>query len=320
MDQKRRIAAYGICRDEDGRVLLTRASAFSDVPGVWQIPGGDLKHGEHPEWAVVRAFAEETGLAVRVTGVHAVLSDVGPLPFREVLLHHDRVIFDVAMAGGDLRQEAGGSTDLVRWVEPAGLGALPLMPFTARLLGVPEDPGLVEETLRTAARVELPETVATPVGGPRGQRFAAYGLVTDPAGRVLLTKIAGAYPGAGRWHLPGGGTDFGEQPDTGFLRELVEEAGQHGRITGLLRVSHRRNPAARGPEGHPIDWHSVRVTFTAMVDEPTPPVVTEAAGGSTAEARWFDVAEARTLALSDVAQAALEWLRGQARTAPAPRR
>ncbi|GAB7048614.1 NUDIX hydrolase [Catenuloplanes indicus] len=319
MDQTRRIAAYGICRDGDGRVLLTRSSAFTDMPGLWQIPGGDLKHGEHPEWAVVRAFAEETGLEVRVAGLHTVLADVGPLPFREVLLHHDRVIFDVA-AAGELRHETGGATDQVRWVARDELGALPLMPFTARLLGVPADPGLVEETLRTAPRVELPAAVATPAGGPRGQRFAAYGLVTDPAGRVLLTKIAGAYPGAGRWHLPGGGTDFGEQPDTGFLRELVEEAGQHGRITGLLRVSHRRNPAARGPEGYPIDWHSVRVTFTAAVDEPTTPVVTEAAGGSTAEARWFDPAEARALALSDVAQAALEWLRGQSRTAPAPRR
>jgi 8-oxo-dGTP diphosphatase len=318
VEQQRRIAAYGICRDEDGRVLLTRASAFSDMPGVWHLPGGDLKHGEHPEWAVIRGFSEETGLAVRVTGAHTVLADIGPLPFRDVESHHDRVIFDVAMEGGDLRHEADGSTDLVRWVAPAELTELPLMPFTARLLGVPPRPELIEETLRTAARVTLPETVAPAPTAPRGQRFAAYGLVTDPAGRVLLTRIAGSYPGAGRWHLPGGGTDFGEQPDVGFLRELVEEGGQYGRITGLLRVSHRRNPAARGPEGYPIDWHSVRVTYLAVVDEPTPAVVTEAAGGSTAEARWFGLDEARTLALTDVALAALEWLADQMRT-PLPR-
>ncbi|MFI5843359.1 NUDIX domain-containing protein [Catenuloplanes sp. NPDC051500] len=318
MEQQRRIAAYGICRDGDGRVLLVRSSAFSDMPGVWQLPGGGLKHGEHPEWAVVREFAEATGLSVRVTGVAAILADIGPLPFRDVELHHDRVIFDVVMEGGDLRHEAGGSTDLVRWVDSAELATLPLMPFTARLLGVPPRPELIEETLLTVPRVTLPETVAAPPTGPRGQRFAAYGLVTDPAGRVLLTQIAGAYPGAGRWHLPGGGTDFGEQPDVGFLRELVEEAGQEGRITGLLRVSHRRNPAARGPEGVPIDWHSVRVTYLATVDHPTPAVVTEAAGGSTAEARWFDLAEARMLALTDVALAALDWLAGQSRT-PLPR-
>ena len=301
-------------------MLLTRASAFSEMPGVWQLPGGDLKHGEHPEWAVVREFAEGTGLRVRTTRVHSVLADVGPLPFRDVTVHHDRVIFEVASEGGEPRHETDGATDLARWIAPDEFAALPLMPFTARLLGVPPRPELIEETLLTAPRVTLPETVAAPPTGPRGQRFAAYGLVTDPAGHVLLTKISGAYPGAGRWHLPGGGTDFGEQPDVGFLRELIEEAGQHGRITGLLRVSHRRNPAARGPEGYSIDWHSVRVTYTATVDDPTPPVVTEAAGGSTAEARWFGLAEARTLALTDVALAALEWLTRQPRTASVPRR
>ncbi|TWH66518.1 NUDIX domain-containing protein [Micromonospora olivasterospora] len=47
---------------------------------------------------------------------------------------------------------------------------------------------------------------------------------------MLLTKIAEGYPGAGLWHLPGGGTDHGEQPAAGLLRELVEEGGQLGRV------------------------------------------------------------------------------------------
>ncbi len=81
------------------------------------------------------------------------------------------------------------------------------------------------------------------------QRFGAYGLVTDPAGRLLLTLIAEGYPGAGQWHLPGGGTDLGEPPAAGLLRELVEEAGQLGRVVGLLGLSSLHNPAALGPEG-----------------------------------------------------------------------
>ena len=58
----------------------------------------------------------------------------------------------------------------------------------------------------------------------RVQRFGAYGYVTDPDGRVLLTLIADGYPGAGRWHLPGGGTDFGESPTDclgGYLFALL---------------------------------------------------------------------------------------------------
>ena len=129
-------------------------------------------------------------------------------------------------------------------------------------------------------------------GGPavtpeRVQRFGAYAVATDPAGRILLTRIAPRYPGAGLWHLPGGGTDHGETPQQAVARELVEETSQHGRITGLLGTSHRYDPAAVGPEGVRMDWHVIRVLFRVQVDTPTEPEVTEAAGGSTEAARWF---------------------------------
>jgi ADP-ribose pyrophosphatase YjhB (NUDIX family) len=120
-----------------------------------------------------------------------------------------------------------------------------------------------------------------------------------------LTLIAPGYSGAGRWHLPGGGTDYGEQPVAALLRELAEESDQVGRVVELLLVMHGHNPAAVGPEGHPIDWYGVRAIFRVAADAPTEPRVTEAAGGSTAQARWFAPGEAAGLPLTDVARAAL---------------
>ncbi|GAA4688651.1 hypothetical protein Prum_033540 [Phytohabitans rumicis] len=273
-------------------MLLTRASASADLPGVWQVPGGGVDHGEHPAEAVVREFAEETGLTVVVTGLRTVVSDV------LWTKHTDRVIYDVAVRNGALRDEPDGTTDLAAWIAPEELPDLPMMPFTAELFDVPVEP------------VTAPPLVAPPpVTGPitRGQRFAAYGLVTDPDGHVLLTLIAEGYPGAGKWHLPGGGTDHGEQPATALLRELAEESDQVGRVTELLDVTHRHNPRALGPEGYVIDWHAVRATYRVRVDAPTEPAVTEA-GGSTAQARWFSLAEAVDLPLTDVAAAALSRL------------
>jgi 8-oxo-dGTP diphosphatase len=139
-------------------------------------------------------------------------------------------------------------------------------------------------------------------GRPRRQRFAAYGLVNDPAGRMLLTRIAAGYPGAGRWHLPGGGTDFGEQPAEALLRELYEETAQRGEVTDLMTVTHRYNPAAVGPEGYPIDWHAVRVLYRVLVPAPDRPRVTEAAGGSTVDAAWFEPADLGNLELTEVAK------------------
>jgi len=147
--------------------------------------------------------------------------------------------------------------------------------------------------------------IRTVEGRPRVQRFAAYGVVTDPDKQLLLTRIADGYPGAGRWHLPGGGTDFGEQPTDALLRELFEETGQEAEVHDLLNVSSRHNPAALGPEGYPIDWHTVRVLYRAFVPVPDQPRVTEGAGGSTSAAGWFGPADLGVLDLTEFTRLAL---------------
>jgi ADP-ribose pyrophosphatase YjhB (NUDIX family) len=290
----RRVGAYGICRDGRGRVLLARGSDAAAFPGLWSLPGGGVEQGEHPDDTVVREFREETGFEVRVAGVHVVTADVARLPGSGDLEHTDRIVYDVVPYGGNLNSEVEGTTDLVDWAGPAELESWPLMPFTARILGRPVPDAPIENA---SGVPELrPERV---------QRFGAYAVATDPAGRILLTKIAEGYPGAGRWHLPGGGTDHGETPEQALARELVEETGQHGRVGALLEVAHRYDPAALGPEGVPVDWHVIRVVFRVLIDAPTEPVVTEAAGGSTEAAAWFPPEQAAKLPLTESARAAV---------------
>ncbi len=292
MRKRRRIAAYGLCRDGAGRVLLVRSAPHDDVPGVWCAPGGGIGHGEAPADALVREYLEETGYAVEVTGLRDVLSDVAYLRNPpEALMHTDRVIYEVKITGGALRSETGGTSDLAAWVEPDRLADLPLLPYLARLLGYPVEPEVLPDV----------ELVLDP-HPTRRQRFAAYGLVTDPAGRYLLTRIAQGYPGAGSWHLPGGGTDWGETPTAGLVRELVEESGQVGTVADLLNVTHYHNPRAMGPEGRPMDWHTVRVLYRVRVAEPTEPKVVEASGGSTAEARWFTASDLPKVRLNEFAR------------------
>jgi 8-oxo-dGTP diphosphatase len=318
VEKRRRIAAYGVATDADGRVLLVRSSVRSNTPGVWSLPGGGIEHGEDPADAVVREVAEETGLVVRVAGVRGVVADITEMPWRGVAVHHDRIVYDVVVVGGELRAEPDGTSDVAAWLGLAELAAgQPVMPFAAELLGVPaaaatsDAQGTRPAVPDTAGEVSAAGVAAVDAYGRPEQvrRFAAYGLVTDPAGRVLLTLIAPRYSGAGRWHLPGGGTDYGEQPVAALLRELAEETDQVGRVVELLAVLHRRNPAALGPEGHPIDWHGVRAIYRVTVDTPTEPRVTEAAGGSTAQARWFAPAEVSRLPRTDVVIAALRHLR-----------
>jgi len=234
-----------------------------------------------------------------VAGLRDATADVARLPSNGALEHTDRLIYDVVVGGGTLRAEVGGTTDLVEW---AISDDRPLMPFTARILGRPP----------ASTGLDVDDDPGIPVVSPeRVQRFGAYAVATDPVGRILLTRIAPRYPGAGRWHLPGGGTDHGETPQQGVARELVEETSQHGRITGLLSSSHRYDPAALGPEGVPMDWHVIRVLFRVRVDQPTEPEITEAAGGSTDAARWFTTDEAGRLGLTEITRTALDELSGE---------
>jgi 8-oxo-dGTP diphosphatase len=319
--RQREIWVYGVCRSESGDILLV-----PNGTGALDLPGGPLRHGEDPAVAVVRVVTDRTGLPVAVDRIRDAIVDLDVPPDGSGLRHRDCLVFDCRV--GDLlrasRAGLGGLDDVGQrpvpdsvWVAPAEGAAAFMTPVTSRVLF-----GVTPAALAAGASVAdaLPPTVAPApdsiwravdpparqrVVPARHQRFAAYGLVTDGDGRVLLTLIADGYPGAGLWHLPGGGTDFGEEYADGLLREVVEETDQRVRITSLLAVSHRHQPAARGPEGVPIDWHGVRVIYAAVADTPTQPRVTEIQG-STAVAAWFTPHEAFALGLTEIAREIME--------------
>ncbi|MEV4132668.1 NUDIX domain-containing protein [Dactylosporangium sp. NPDC049742] len=297
----RRIAAYCVIADSD-EFLLVRASAKAGTPGVWSLPGGAVDHGEQPVDTVVRETAAETGLSVAVARLRDVLADMRALPDRGLTIHTDRLIYEVTVRGGALRDRVGQPTDLARWVTREEAEQLPLRRFTADALGLRE----AAVDLRPDGVPEVPSFYAVP--GPdglhRAQRFAAYAVCTDRRNRVLLTRISDGYPGGGSWHLPGGGTDFGEQPGVALIRELAEETGQEGHIVELLGVASHRDAAQLGPEGYPIDWHGVRAFYRVQVPRSSRPVIHDV-GGSTAEARWFDPEDLDELQLTEVTEEAL---------------
>jgi 8-oxo-dGTP diphosphatase len=287
-------------------VLLVRASPRSGTPGAWSLPGGAVDHGENPNDTVVRETAAETGLSVAVSGLHDVVADMRALPHKGITIHTDRLIYTVTIRGGSLIDRVGQPTDLARWFTLDEAAALPLRPFAATALGLTS----AAVDLRPDEAPDFPSFYAYP--GPdglhRAQRFSAYAVATDPDGRVLLTRISANYPGGGCWHLPGGGTDYGEQPGVALLRELVEETGQPGEIIELLGVGSHRDAASLGPEGYPIDWHGVRAFYRVAVTEPSVPTIHDV-GGSTDEVRWFTPAEIAALSDAELTEVTIEAMR-----------
>jgi ADP-ribose pyrophosphatase YjhB (NUDIX family) len=134
-DRKRqRIAAYGVCRDADGRLLLARASSSLTVRGRWFLPGGGVQHDESPPDSLRREMDEETGLAVVVGPLLEVLSDVRTVPPDRTNLHTVRLIYQVDSWEGQLRPESDGTTDAVGWFTLDELGTLPLANYVTTVV------------------------------------------------------------------------------------------------------------------------------------------------------------------------------------------
>lgn len=104
-------------RQGEGVLLIERRNP----PHGWALPGGFIDYGESAEQAAVREALEETGLAVRLTGLLGVYSE----PDRDPRFHTLSVAF-IAAADGDQTPCAGDDAGNVRFFP---LDALPELAF-----------------------------------------------------------------------------------------------------------------------------------------------------------------------------------------------
>ncbi len=110
-----RVAAYALCVDEAGRILLCRMAPSIIAGEVWTLPGGGLQFGESPETAVLRELDEETGQEGEIVRLVEVSDNLLRLESRPGTVHAIRIVYRVQATGGQLRDEPEGTTDACAW-------------------------------------------------------------------------------------------------------------------------------------------------------------------------------------------------------------
>jgi len=132
--QVQRVSACGLARDGDAMLLVQIGRSAYGEAGKWMLPGGGIEHGEEPRDAVVRAFAEQLGLTVRVDGLLDVGSDyrnlAGGIDFHGIF-----IVYVVTITAGTPRVEADGAVLAPTWVKQAELDSLPVLDPIRAVLG-----------------------------------------------------------------------------------------------------------------------------------------------------------------------------------------
>lgn len=129
-------------------------------------------------------------------------------------------------------------------------------------------------------------------------RVAAYAVVTDDDGRLLLARWIEGRRVA--WTMPGGGLEPGEDPQAAVRRELREETGYTVKVGELLGIHSRVIPASQRVNDSDQPLHTLRIVYRASV---TGGRLQHETDGSTDMAAWYplkSVAELQRVKLVDI--------------------
>lgn len=121
------IAVGAIIWNARGEVLLIRRDRPPRA-GEWSLPGGKVEPGESLQDALTREVREETGLAIAIQALVAVVE------LKDASRHYELHDFTARHVSGEAR--AGSDAAEARWVPPGDLDRYGLWSETLRIIAL----------------------------------------------------------------------------------------------------------------------------------------------------------------------------------------
>ncbi|WP_188838073.1 NUDIX domain-containing protein [Flexivirga endophytica] len=165
-----------------------------------------------------------------------------------------------------------------------------------------ETPEQVEFVSEFASAQPAPTDATVNSTQSRATRVGAYAVCIHD-GSILLSHQISAGPAQGKWTLPGGGVDFGEEPAGAAIRECREESGLVPELGQVLGIHSNTYESSDG-----IERHGIRILYRAVFAEGRPEPMNPN-DGEIDQVGWF--------ALDDLPSPITDWARLGCRLATA---
>lgn len=105
--------------DGDGKILLAQRPQGKSMAGLWEFPGGKVKAGETPEFALMRELEEELGIETR----ECCYSPIGFASHSYLDFHLLMPLFVCRVWRGEVQAKEGQS---FAWVRPQDMYDYPM--------------------------------------------------------------------------------------------------------------------------------------------------------------------------------------------------